>query len=380
MSRRRAVLALDRWIFGMLPADARSLGIYRILVGAYVVLFIAPVVRFPSFPGSFFAPPLGPFRLLLAPPPGWFFMLVSAAISVSSVALLVGYRTTAASLATGLLGILAYGFVYSFGKIDHNYILVFVVPIVMSASGWGSFYSVDGLRRRSHRAVEAWPTSLLALLLGFMMLSAGFPKLLTGWLDPSTHAAQGHFVVNYLSGRHEFLAPYFLHVQSGVFWEVFDDATVVFEMGFALAILSRTSLRLFCAVAVLFHTAILLVMNIDFTPNLVAYAAFVDWPDVLRRLRPPSFSARRTGMSLRLARCPPRLAAVLTVTAGLGLFVATYLGGEPLLGLSLRWLHVGQLVPALCICVPASLLAIVYVVRAGWQTLRSRVRRPLVVA
>jgi uncharacterized membrane protein YphA (DoxX/SURF4 family) len=373
---RSVVSALDRWIFGVLPADPRSLGIYRILVGAYFVLFIAPVVAFPSFPSSFYAPPLGPFRLLGAPPPSWFFLVVSAGMSVSSVALLLGYRTTVASLTTGLLGFLGDGFVYSFGKIDHNFILVFAVPIIMAASGWGREYSVDRLRRPSHRAVEAWPTSLLALLLGFMMFTAGLPKLLTGWLNPSTHAAQGHFLLNYLSGRHEFLAPYSLHLQNGAFWELLDDITVVFEVGFLLAILSRTSLRLFCAVAILFHTAILLMMNIDFTPNLVAYAAFVDWSAVFSRLRLESVTSSLFGMRTWLARGP--WAAVLTAGAGAGLCAATYLGGAPLLQVCLRSLHLGPLVPSLFICIPASLVAIIYLARVGWKGLRSRVRRPLV--
>jgi hypothetical protein len=376
VNRGSAVSALDRWIFGLLPTAPRSLGIYRILVGAYFVLFMAPVVGFPSFPSSFYAPPLGPFRLLGAPPPSWFFLLVSAGLSVSSVALLVGYRTTVASLTTGLLGFLGDGFVYSYGKIDHTFILVFAVPIIMAASGWGSEYSVDALRRTSRRAVDAWPLSLLALLLGFMMFTAGLPKLLTGWLNPSTHAAEGHFVLNYLTGRHEFLAPFFLHIQNGAFWEVLDDITVVFEVGFLLAIASRTSLRLFCAVAVLFHTAILLMMNIDFTPNLVAYAAFVDWSAVFARLPRVSFRGWPMGMRSWLARGP--WAAVLTAGAGAGLCAATYLGGAPLLQVCLRWLNLGPLVPSLFICIPASLVAIAYLARLGWKGLRSRVGRPLV--
>jgi hypothetical protein len=243
-----------------------------------------------------------------------------------------------------------------------------MVPIIMAASGWGAAYSVDRLQRRTSKNVlRAWPLSFLALLLGFEMFTAGFPKLITGWLNLSTHAAQGHFVLNYLSGRHDFLAPLFLHFQNPVFWELVDEMTVLLELGFIAAILSRQSLRLFCAASVLFHLSILLIMNIDFTPNVIAYAAFVDWAAVLRYLRLSSSSSRPIhSLSLIASRFSPWIGTI-TLLTGLAVFSCEWIGGAPLLPAFLQSIGVDPLVSPLFVMVPASALASFYLVHSLWS-------------
>lgn len=70
-------------------------------------------------------------------------------------------------------------------------------------------------------------------------------------------------------------------------WEAFDVATVVFEVGFLLAILHPLSTRLFVVGAVAFHTGVALVLNIAFLPNLIVYAAVVPWSRLARVVSPP---------------------------------------------------------------------------------------------
>jgi uncharacterized membrane protein YphA (DoxX/SURF4 family) len=121
------------------------------------------------------------------------------------------------------------------------------------------------------------------LITGFAMFTAGFPKILGGWLDPSTQATQGHFVRQYfVHGRQDLLAPLAATLHAPWVWEFFDVATVVFEVGFLLAILHPASTRLFAVLAVAFHTGVKLTLNIAFLPNLIVYAAVLPWPRIAR--------------------------------------------------------------------------------------------------
>src|SRR5690625_5725460 len=72
----------------------------------------------------------------------------------------------------------------------------------MAFTNWGAAYSVDSCRQNSSdQTAESWPLTLLALLIGFMMFTAGVPKILGGWLDPSTQAVQGHLFNQYFLDR-----------------------------------------------------------------------------------------------------------------------------------------------------------------------------------
>jgi hypothetical protein len=78
-----------------------------------------------------------------------------------------------------------------------------------------------------------------------------------------------------------------LESTSWLIWKPLDYATVLFELGFAVAIFSPRRLRLFCAGAVVFHFAIFLAFGIDFTGSVVAYAIFFQWSTVVDRLQLP---------------------------------------------------------------------------------------------
>jgi uncharacterized membrane protein YphA (DoxX/SURF4 family) len=117
------------------------------------------------------------------------------------------------------------------------------------------------------------------------MFTAGLPKILGGWLDPSTQATQGRFVRQFfVHGRRDLLAPFALDLQSPFLWEVFDVLTVCFEIGFLFAILSPIATRLFAVGAIAFHTGIALILNIAFVPNYIVYAAVFPWSSVARLL------------------------------------------------------------------------------------------------
>ncbi|MEX1055234.1 MAG: hypothetical protein WED81_04345, partial [Rhodothermales bacterium] len=176
-------------------------------------------------------------------------------------------------------------------------------------------------RPMSSRGPETWPLTLLVVLLGFAMFTAGFAKILGGWLDPDTQAAYGHVVKHFVvRGRTDLLAPLAFRMDNSLFWEVQDYATVLFETGFLLAVAFPRLARAFAGLAVFFHFGIMTTLNIAFAFNLVVYAAFVDWEGIHR------VSMRSwTRLSL-LPRKRPTAICVLLITG-----LIFYRFGSPLL-------------------------------------------------
>lgn len=323
---------LERWIFHSFQASPHSLASCRILTALYLLLVISPghsaqldFSFLASVPDVFYSPPPGPMQLFDDFPSATYFECIHFLLNVCGVALLVGYRTRVVSIAISLLLLAGFGFSYSLGKVNHN-ILFVLLPLVMSASNWGKAYSYDALSERNVSGSPVfWPITLMAFLLGFAMFSAGVPKLLSGWLETSSHAVHRTLVGQYfVNERQDFLAPYLLSFDCPTFWEGLDWATVLFETGFLVAVFHPSSTRLFAGFAVLFHFGVLLVLNISFLNHLVVYALFVDWDTITERFRWPDYESSMLGKVARLI--PPEILVS-------GLSIPLYLFGSPLLHL-----------------------------------------------
>lgn len=281
----------DRWIFESYTVTPEGLALYRIAFALFALLFVAPghsqyasFTSFATLPDAFFLPPPGPMQFVSGFPPVAFFEALHVLLPLSLAALLFGVYTRAASVTTTVLFLLGYGFSYSVGKVNHNMLFV-LLPAVMALSNWGAAYSVDAQRGRTSRVVASWPIVLVVLITGFAMFTAGVPKILGGWLDPSTQAAQGRLVRQvFVHGRTDLLAPFAAQFDNPVVWELADIATVVFEVGFLVAVLHPFTTRLFAVGAVAFHTGIMAVMNIAFLYNFIVYAAVLPWARIARAL------------------------------------------------------------------------------------------------
>lgn len=143
--------------------------------------------------------------------------------------------------------------------------------------------SVDALRRpqASQETEEAWPLALLALLIGFSMFSSGWAKANSGWLSPQVPCAYGHLLHNYLSvGRDTWLAGHALRIHSLWFWKLGDWSVVALELAFLPAILHRRAFCFVAGIATLFHLGVLLLMDIPFASNVLAYGAFVRYSEL----------------------------------------------------------------------------------------------------
>ncbi len=286
----------ESWIFDSFPVTPEGLGLYRIFCALFLLFFSLPTFGEYTFlshlPADFFSPPPGPMMIFKGFPPAYILLGIHCLLIAALIGLAVGCYTKVSSIATGVLLLALKGFLYSLGKINHDILLV-IIPLVMAFSGWGRAYSLDYMfSHHSNESVNSWVITLLALVIGFMFFTAGFPKILGGWLNIHNHAAFGHYLKEYfVVGRTDFLAPYGLHLNP-VIWKCFDYLTVIFEVGFLAAIIHPRSTRIFVSLAVLFHFGIMLMLNITFWPNILAYAAFVRWDRVNKFLELKILSQR----------------------------------------------------------------------------------------
>ena len=276
--------SLDRWISHSYSGTPEGLGIFRIVFSSFLLFFLIPGSGMDHFeflsaiPPDFFNPPPGPLRLLDGYPELIVFRLLRLVIILSVVAMMLGFFTKKASILAGLTVLLLQGGIYSVGKVNHE-ILIGMVPLVMAWSNWGAAYSVDEFGGQvSNQKIETWPITLLSVFLAFMMFTAGFPKILGGWLDISTQATQGHLMNQYFeNGRQALLASAAVKTDVPIFWELLDWATVIFETGFLFVLWKPRLFKIFVGLAVLFHFSTMMILNIAFLPNFAVYALFLNW-------------------------------------------------------------------------------------------------------
>lgn len=260
------------------PAD---LAVFRILFALFVLWRVAlgaPWLE--GLPDVFFNPPLGLAAVFTGFPAPGVVTALNSVLIVAVTALLLGYRTRAASWVSGFALLAVNTWAYAVGKINHD-ILLIVTPLVLAGSGWGDRFSLDAQRHPAGGRGEmgnAGRMALLALLIGGAMASAGAMKALTGWLDPSLLCTYGHLVVNSEAvGREPLLASALRGIDAAPFWKTLDVLVVGLELGFAPAALHRRAFMLVLALATLFHLGVMLLFDIPFASNLVTYGAFVPW-------------------------------------------------------------------------------------------------------
>jgi len=266
----------DQWLFDNYDdVTDDSLAVVRILYAGVFLLFMQPEFTWiESFTDSFFFPPIGPFLVLPGFPPGPFFVVVEIVLSVSLVAVALGWRTGWASLVTTLTLLAGFGFTYSFGKIDHT-IFVVLAPTLLAAAGWGRRWSLDERAGRVGPGPAArWPLVVLMVLLGWMFFSSGIQKLANGWLDPTVQSTRGHHLNHLIRGDDALLAVRVAELDNRVLYELMDVGTVLLECAGLVAVVSRRWFRNFLATVAIFHLSILAVLNIPFWGNLIPYLAF----------------------------------------------------------------------------------------------------------
>lgn len=295
------------------PASERGLSLFRIVFALAFILFLAHP-RFLwaiGYPDIFWKPPLPlslfdcfgslQFGLVCGFPPSWLVVVMEGLLALSAVLLLFGYRTFYTSILFSGIFIILNTFRYSFGKIDHEIMLV-ITPAIMAFSGWGSYYSLDAQRQTTqrqankHRTYPSYCLLFLALSLSVGFLSAGLPKAIS-WVDfdLSTSGVRNWVVRSYfVGGDTDWLAPVFAYTSNVYLWEAIDYAGVFFELGMAISVLHGSLFKRFVVLAVFFHLTNFLMLEIGFTLFFPVYAAFLPWTRVARYLEKTGWTPRLT--------------------------------------------------------------------------------------
>ena len=294
----------DHLLFHEYRLSYEALGLYRIAFASVYLLFIGVptfswLVEIPEFfyaPQTFnvarlFAQHIPPFGLLVA---------LDLVILLALLFVLFGFRTTAASLVLTIALLVGYSMKFSTGKIGHGIMLV-IVPGIMAFSGWGRAWSLDRQRSRtplpSVSGYSAYVPFLMALVLGFAMFTAGVSKWEGDWVLPQHYGSFYHFNFRYhfWDGKQQYLAPLLAQGIPLVGWKFLDYSTLAFELLFLPAVLRKRWFQFFCLMAIGFHVATLLIFNIPYVNNLLAYLLFIRWASIVawfRRIRGDRVLAR----------------------------------------------------------------------------------------
>jgi len=336
---------LDRMLFSTWDIEPKRLAVFRMIYGLFALMWIFPVSFWVhDLPGSWFEPAFGPLLVFESTPASWVMVMLSVVAAFSLVGVVAGFGTRWMSLAAAVALATLSGIEYSFGKIDHT-TFMWLVPALMSFSAWGDEISVDAIRSKGQSSDEsrpgrqAWPVALLVVALASAMATAAVAKIRGGWLDLSYSATRGHQVSRVFTlGGDKLLAVPAAENHLGFFDEVFDWATVGFEGAFLPALFSRKWTRRIVAIAMIFHLAVVLMLNIAFLANLAVYGAVVAWPT------PGSKQSQR------------RLLIAATAFAVVSAVFASF--GHPLARVAFSWAQDGDLwVSALIIAIGAAAAA-----------------------
>jgi hypothetical protein len=278
---------IDGWMFGAYRAAPADLALYRIGYAVYLLLAVVPTALWVDrAPRAFFSPPAGLAALARDYPPAGVLPALNLLLVALLVLLLAGWRTAWVSAGTGVVLLAIKTWEYAGGKINHDILLV-LVPLLLAGSGWGRALGWDARRTAGAdplRPRASWPLALLAFVTAMAMFGAGALKLMTGWLDPATHATYGHLVVNDMgAGRGTWLSARALAWDAPLVWEAADWAATLLETGFVLALLRQRWMNAALALACIFHLSVWLLFDIVFSANVLAYGAFVAWTRVVPR-------------------------------------------------------------------------------------------------
>jgi hypothetical protein len=266
--------------------DARSLGLFRIFWGMYMLLFFTPYCAFVGqVPQAFYNPPVLSLASLFPGFPPYWLMLAGDLVRIWLVVLItIGTKTRFCTIVLCLLTFLSENFLYSLGKINHD-ILLWAVALCLAFTDWGVPYALVPDRRVNPKtAARALATA--GVLIAFGFFTAGFEKALR-WInfDLSTGGFLSWFYGDwYVLDRRLLLAPLVFRVPPQLF-KILDYAAVAFELSpFFCLLAGRTAWRVWLLVATCFHLANDLLLNIPFYTHVPVYLPFVAFARFFGRL------------------------------------------------------------------------------------------------
>lgn len=267
--------------------DVRSLCVYRIIVGLFLLTFSYSNISWVgNIPQAFFSPPvLSIAGLTNGFPSPVFFTAMQLLLILLAGFITVGIKARISTFIYIIISILTLNFQYSLGKIDHS-IMTYALLFCMSFSGWGRELALVPDKIRKTDSPEK-SLSLVAVAICFAFFSAGFEKALN-WInfDLNKNGSGNWFYVGYyILERQYLLAPFFVHLP---FWgfKIMDFTAVTFELSPLFFLLhSRKAWRLWLIVACFFHMVNTLVLNINFLGLSIIYLSFINYSFLFDKIK-----------------------------------------------------------------------------------------------
>lgn len=264
-----------------------NLGFFRLMLGVFLLIFYPPDYSWiASMPKALFNPP--PFSIAAFshgfPSPA-FFSGMEVLLLCCNVCIIAGIKSRFSSLVYVAGTIICMNFQFSFGKIDHSF-LVYALLACLAFTDGGSYFALLPDKKTNPSRTQK-SIALFGLILCFAFFSAGYEKALN-WvnfnMDVSGTASWlygGYFNLN----RTAFLSGYFINAPFAVF-KLMDVTAVLFELSALFFLLhSRKSWLLWLLAACLFHILNTLVLNIDFLLNSMVYLVFADLTGIRLRFQ-----------------------------------------------------------------------------------------------
>lgn len=253
---------------------------YRVVFAFLLLIFFLPSWSWMvDLPTSFYLPPYISITSFFSSFPSNPIVIFSdILIVVLFWAILVGIKSRTASFLSCVLLIVMQSFSYSVGKIDHDILFLFSFIVLASSNGGAKYAFVRDSYLDSIYVDRA--SNLLALFIGFGMLTSAVPKLLS-WIDFSveTSAIWGWYLRSkYILFRDPLFDGVLFHLRDWMV-ESIEYLIVLFELlALPSLLLGRRFWIAWLTIACVFHLSILIFLGIDFDFNLLGYGYFLLLP------------------------------------------------------------------------------------------------------
>ena len=285
-----------RFLKKLVPIDALALGMIRAAICTFVLLdvLLTDFVDLGRLPTTVMRPTgamqILPWKFydLLVTPRGMLALKFLLMLSLAAAA--AGYFTAASTKSAALLFLFYQGLIRSFGHFNHDEMPVAYMLICLAFVPCGDAFSFDNrlgrARKRVGDVVYGYPILLMRCLLAWSYFSSALIKLRVSGLgyfnaDNLPNIAIMHSLDN-LHRTHFRLAFWLPSVRGMTMLAVV--LVFLWELAFPLAIFSRTARRIILPFGLLFHLLSTLFMNLSFPYHVAAYAVFIDWPRLARRV------------------------------------------------------------------------------------------------
>lgn len=276
-----------RWWFQ--PGSARRLGISRAL---FYLWYWLQFIHYD--PGQFVGLPASlwqPIGLVswLGPPDPWCFRALNLLAQPLFCLALLGWHTRWTTLGVAVVATLALAWTQSYGYAEFHLTPLVLISWILPWSACGDAFSLDarlssGSLPSRHPGSYTWPLRMCWLTLVLPMASAGFHKLLGGWLtEPEANLEYFLRLKFVVHGQIKAERPWSvmaLPLQHAWMLTLMAWGTVFFELGCPLALLDRPRFLRPLWIGGLFLMQVILavgLLTLKTFPWLGAYLFWVPW-------------------------------------------------------------------------------------------------------